>query len=904
MKNKNIYLTTAAALISAALFGQSPFIPDDFADEPSQTAHTFWESHGQILDSEGIPVEDLRYYTIGTGPKLFVFDDKVSFAHYYSDTTLAEDTAWRIDLQFVCNPDEYPDPDEVGESEPAHCGILSAHEKESAYLNYYLPHTGPGLENVEGYHRVVYEDVWPYTDFHLYSNRISLKVYIVVRPGGDPDDILLKFSGQDQITTPFPNEVRMHLSNKSMSLPQAFAWQDVSGTPTALGWLPTWNLVGQNNDMVNMTTGSYNTSEPLIIQIGGDPGDQGLETDDPNDNIHWSTYYGDNKSDNGSAVDTDPQGRFLVSGTTSSAEFPLQNGQSTYEAQLADVFVTRFNQGTKSMLWSSFCGGTGNDVSYDLDHNDNGKIYVVGETSSETMVPPTPFVNEGNYQQTSHGDPYDGFLLRFNNNGFLKWVTHFGGEGEERIYSVVGDADHVYITGTTSSSGSQTCAVASGNELSLCDGGGSAYFQSTFGGGGNDAFFAQFNNAGDLTHSSYIGGNGYDVAFSIGLSHDEKLVITGRTNSGNVPSNVSSPCGVPGSGEFPLCDYGNGAYFQDDNPTGFILRFNDNLETEWGTFFGYQSSIGDFDFNSSNDLIIVGSVNLGNATTNTCNAPTTNSFPVCATALEYSETYAGDSIGRKNFFIARFTEDGHLSWSTPYGEWSNVKASAVSVDDDDNIYVLGDLLNDPSFPPNGNFPGLYFPGYYQQWGVGNHDSLDRDLMIVAFDDSNERQWATLLGGEQASGPNAWQRNEYSQDIVAAGNEEIIITGSTPSLDYYLACPPTSFCQLALSDLSQDGFVTALNIEWLVTEIEEARAHHQEILIYPNPAGDMLSVQLGNDASDVELSVLALDGRLIWNSSNIISNGAVQIPTHYLAPGVYILKVNQSGKIHTAKFVKQ
>src|SRR5690606_15490980 len=129
--------------------------PQDYAAEPAIPAHTYWESHGQILDTEGNVVQNLRFYTLGTGPKVFAFDDKISFAHYYTDT-LVSDTAWKLDMEFVCDLSE--EGEGFGESATEPCGILSAQEKDDGHLNYYLQHTGAGLENVRGHQRLVYEE--------------------------------------------------------------------------------------------------------------------------------------------------------------------------------------------------------------------------------------------------------------------------------------------------------------------------------------------------------------------------------------------------------------------------------------------------------------------------------------------------------------------------------------------------------------------------------------------------------------------------------------------------------------------------------------------------------------------------------------------------------------------------
>lgn len=911
MKTNKLLLSALALTIYSTSFGQ--YIPQDFNDEPAYPSHAYWQASGQILDTEGHPVEDLRYYTMGTGPKIFLFDEKISLVHYFTDT-IVTDTTWRLDMQFVCNPEggeEPPTTDAAPDPEP--CGTLSAHEITPGKLNYYVPHTGAGLVGVDGYHRVIYENAWPNIDFHFYSNAIGLKCYIVVHPGGDPNDILFQFTGQDQITTPIPGTIKMHLGSRNVKFPQAFAWQEVAGTPTPLMWLPTWNNLGSGQ--VDVTTGNYDTSKPLVLQIGGDLDQDGQENDDPNDNSNWSTYVGDNLLDEAEDLDTDTDGDIYEVGSTQSAQFPVGQGQSTYEVQSYDVFVTKFLKVNRSLRWTTFIGGTDVDLGQAVDHDGVNKVYATGLSNSSTMIPGSPFVNGGNYSQAGHGS-FDGFLFRLDDtDGDLEWVTHFGGSGYDRGNAVFADGSDVFITGyTQSANASQTCSVAGSNQLSLCDAGSNAYFQSSFG-GERDAFFARFNSSGSLTHSTYVGGDGADQAFGISLDANDKLVLIGETDSDNTPSNVTSPCGVPGTGEFPLCDLGGSSYYQDERPSSFIMRFQDDLELEWGTYFGTTFSGGeasDLAFNSSNDLVVTGLNTLLSSvsTSLTCSAPTTNSFPICASGNEYQETYAGDStIGRQNIYIARFDEDAELTWSTLYGEWSNLQfGPSITIDDDDNMYVAGVAVNQPNTfgVPNGQFPGQYFGGYYQQWDFGQLDSFDLDAYLIAFDVNNERQWATLFGGALASGTFDHDRDDRGLAITSYEDEELLIGGLSRSLDLYQACsiPGTSYCQPQLSDLSQDAYITLFNIEWLVTQIEEIENSANHFLIYPNPVSDVLNIDLTNMSAASELSIWSIDGRLIRTQNLGANSELLSISTSELNSGVYLLILSSDEVTQTVRFVKQ
>ncbi len=139
-----------------AVQGQLP----DPIPEPPSGSHFYYENLGQIVDSEGNPVPEIKFYTERSSPTLYLADDKVSFVHHKVDTNFwvnpdsaRIDTSYRLDMSFVC-------------WEPAAirseymCGSLLESEPGGDYLNYYLPHCPQGITDVAGFSRVAYLDAF------------------------------------------------------------------------------------------------------------------------------------------------------------------------------------------------------------------------------------------------------------------------------------------------------------------------------------------------------------------------------------------------------------------------------------------------------------------------------------------------------------------------------------------------------------------------------------------------------------------------------------------------------------------------------------------------------------------------------------------------------------------------
>jgi hypothetical protein len=82
------------------------------------------------------------------------------------------------------------------------------------------------------------------------------------------------------------------------------------------------------------------------------------------------------------------------------------------------------------------------------------------------------------------------------------------------------------VVGTTRSSDFPTTAGA---------------FQTTFGGGRNDAFVTKLNPAGSaLVYSTYLGGSGKETGTSIAVDAAGNAFVTGSTNSSNFPTTAGA----------------------------------------------------------------------------------------------------------------------------------------------------------------------------------------------------------------------------------------------------------------------------------------------------------------------------------------------------------------------------
>jgi hypothetical protein len=94
----------------------------------------------------------------------------------------------------------------------------------------------------------------------------------------------------------------------------------------------------------------------------------------------WSTLI---PSSGAAAVAPDAGGNVWITGTASSAAFPVtaDAAQRTFQG-VADAFISRLSADGAALLYSTFLGGQNSDSGYDLAVSANGSVYVAGRTMS------------------------------------------------------------------------------------------------------------------------------------------------------------------------------------------------------------------------------------------------------------------------------------------------------------------------------------------------------------------------------------------------------------------------------------------------------------------------------------------------------------------------------------------
>jgi hypothetical protein len=247
--------------------------------------------------------------------------------------------------------------------------------------------------------------------------------------------------------------------------------------------------------------------------------------------LKYSTFFGGTGSDEGYGLAV-ADGIIYLAGPTSSKDLPLKNAiQKTFKGGgWGDTYVALLDPsktGAKQLRFSTYLGGSKDDVPGGIIPSGKDYVYVVGATGSSDF--PTTSISP------AFGGKSDGFLTKIDVTAPTKLVysRFVGGSARDGIRDVAVDGqDNAYVAGGTASADFPTVAP-----LQATFKGGAALgtdsWMTTYW-GGVDAMVAKFNPKGKMVFGTFWGGTGADGAASIRIGGNGKVYVAGSTRSRNL----------------------------------------------------------------------------------------------------------------------------------------------------------------------------------------------------------------------------------------------------------------------------------------------------------------------------------------------------------------------------------
>ena len=418
-------------------------------------------------------------------------------------------------------------------------------------------------------------------------------------------------------------------------------------------------LIGGNETNYGMNIALDNLDNIIIVGMTGSTDFPTLNAFDSNYNgefdvfvskftsngsLLWSSFLGGTEIEMVFSVGIDSSNNIIVTGYTSSIDFPILNAFDNSHNGKDDVFISKFSS-NGSLLWSSFLGGTEGEstVSIIIDSSDN--IIVTGDTSSIDF--PTLETDESGY----NGGNTDVFITKISSAGSLIWSKFLGGNATDLASSIIMDSSECLIlTGLTDST-----------DFPMLKAYNTSYS------GNDDIFVTKLSSTGYLLWSTYFGGSNQDIANDIVVDSTDNIILTGNTESR----------------DFPIYKAYYGLYNGGSRDI-FITKFNNNGSLLWSTFFGgsSQDSGVALGVNRDDNIIITGN-------TYSTDFPILSSFQI-------------DNKGYLDCFVSIFYSSGSLNSSSYFGGSDSEYSHGLAINKDGSIIIVGETDSIYDFPTTNN----------------------------------------------------------------------------------------------------------------------------------------------------------------------------------------------------------
>lgn len=171
----------------------------------------------------------------------------------------------------------------------------------------------------------------------------------------------------------------------------------------------------------------------------------------------YSSFLGGDKEDRGLAISINANGDAFVAGSTRSSNFPSTPGAFDREfgggdcgpELCSDGFVTEIDSNGENLVYSTYLGGSEEDVINSLELDQLGRAYSSGQTRSASTFP----ITSNAFDRIFNGGS-DAFLSVFGvTGGDLLYSTFLGGIEDDSALGVrISRRDDIYLTSRTRSS--------------------------------------------------------------------------------------------------------------------------------------------------------------------------------------------------------------------------------------------------------------------------------------------------------------------------------------------------------------------------------------------------------------------------------------------------------------------
>jgi hypothetical protein len=617
------------------------------------------------------------------------------------------------------------------------------------------------LTDVPTFGQVVYAGVYPGVDLVYRTGQDGLEYDFVVAPGADPGAIAMNATGGDSVALDSQGNLVIHTSSGDVTERAPVLYQksgavvhpvsggfvlDTDGRITfqvgsydrtaplvidpVLGFSTLFGGYGNErafgvsvdpagNSYIAGSVDSYSfetfpLKDPFQGSFNGTTNQAASKAAfvakfDPDGNLVYSTLLGGDRITEALGISVDASGDAYVTGRTESINFPvlnpIQGALGNPEGQpgnlgSGDAFLTKLSADGSSLVYSTYLGGSADDLGAGVAVDTSGNAYVTGTTGSQdfpTANPLQPQLRLNALNQPS----FDVFVAKVSPSGaVLVYSTYLGGSGDDAASGIAVDASgDAYVTGAGSyllgfpgaNNGNLPTRFTAGSAFvsELNPDGSKLLFSTTFGGGVENS-------------DHYL----YRLPGAIALDAAGDIYLAGSTMTNFFPTTANAFQPGPGQGT------GSGFVVKlsasDQLVYSTYLRGSNKFDQEFGT------NVYGLAVDANGDAYVVGDT-------------LSRDFPT----KDAVQPVHGDDQDQRDGFLTELDPTGSALVTSTYlgggalDDWSGDDfALGVALDARGHVYVAGGTRA-PDFPTT--------PGAFQRTIGGTNDFGSYDAFLVRID---------------------------------------------------------------------------------------------------------------------------------------------------------------------------
>tara|TARA_Y100001954_G_scaffold177725_1_gene188918 strand:+ start:1898 stop:4276 length:2379 start_codon:yes stop_codon:yes gene_type:complete len=430
--------------------------------------------------------------------------------------------------------------------------------------------------------------------------------------------------------------------------------------------------------------------------------------------VKWNVNLGSKENDEGYDIIELQDGSLLIAGETRSDK---------EDPQKYDAWLIKLNsKGVK--LWEKRYGGSEDDRAKCLIQNDNGDIFLGGETESQDG----PF--------SSNQGAYDCFLLKIDANGNMDWAKTFGGNGIDYTEKIIYDEENeqlILLNGSTSKDGD----VGKNN-------------------GGLDVWVSLHEANGKFTKGAVYGGKKDEEVKDIIMDKKGDILVLSSSNSNDGDIETRNAYAKTNywllklnfnESELADASYSKGYALAKDYSGAYVLGGLDNNKSEdvriqEYDLSGFESAKRTVPGEGDDRLYQILQATDG-----------TSGFYFCGSTSSKRNHYKKNQ-GERDAYLSKVKDNGKIFFTHTFGgKYDDVAYSLCKYDQ--NSFILAGTTKS------------------KDGDVESQHHGDDDMWIVKMNKIGEIDWERCVGGTE---------NDLARSVVLNAKKQIVAVGYSQSKD--------------------------------------------------------------------------------------------------------------------------